>query len=180
MQCVVWVECSICNKSLCWGSDSFKYYILSISTYAIPQSAPSRTIVLISWEWTTSLQCAVYQWHLRFMYKLSTSIQILLQYLLWIFHICRIYFQHRYQCGLSAVLFELLPDSNFQFHSLTSQDEDSLQGRHQMAVLANINPQKFLVTFVLVYSIQIVIHHNARIVVSWWNFQPQHFSWIPE
>ena len=79
MQCVVWVECSICNKPLCWGSDSFQYYTLSISTYAIPQSAPSRIIVLISWEWTTSLQCAVYQWHLRFMYK-STSIQILLQY----------------------------------------------------------------------------------------------------
>ena len=89
MQCVVWVECSICNKSLCWGCDSFQYYTLSISTYAIPQSAPSRIIVLISWEWTTSLQYAVYQWHLRFMYK-STSIQILLQYLLWIFHICRI------------------------------------------------------------------------------------------
>ena len=62
MCCLGWMF-HLQQISVCWGRDSFQYYILSIMHMpCIPQSAPSRTIVLISWEWTTSLQCGSDTW----------------------------------------------------------------------------------------------------------------------
>lgn len=84
-----------------------------------------------------------------------------------IIHICRIWFQHTYQYGPLQCYLSCCQINNFQSHSLTWQDK---AGNANAAVWTSAI---FFSTFVVSYSIKIVLQHNTRMMVCGTDLQPK-------